>query len=1074
MPMSPSELSELTGLIAAARKKPLNFGLCIGKKPDSMILYFHRKKAPEILARLAKKAGDTSKVAMGTVSISGKKMTFSLIGDPPSGLAKRTKIFLTSIKSPFLVELLNETGAVIGDEGDQPEDANAPAAPAATKDASAKPPAPSKEEIAAFKDAYALAQKEIKRLKRLKVDISALTTDLAKATSLAKGKKYGDATTVLAGMKPKVVVAEKAYCDRKKKQARDAITLVASYFGAALEVPKLEALFKTLEALCGKSPVDSKKMSAIVKAITRREKQIKRSSKKYAAEYKKLLKELNDGCTKFLPQLKDPIITKEYDAIVKGIALVKQKLEEHSPTLAKKLILKFQGQVYDAYMLVKAKKAYLTLRSAVESKLSPLYANRAHGIEKDCKRLEAKEKEALDFEKKRAFYDSTLIMNQIDGEVAGLASRVRDYKLFEKTKGQLQAQLQIIKKSDQYEFVVPEFNALLAKFKIAISLAQGEDIGKAINQLISLTTEAKTLEVKASKAAPFTNFEKEIDTGEIEDLRKQAEALLAGLQGHPRAKLAPHLLAEVKKHVEALDTFWNEWIPPLARKELKIISGLANEARKKLDNADAFYSRAVTLGTNTAQLGKTHAQAAYIKPFLVKIGGIVKKAKADALASAAGIGKALTEGEQLLTRAKTTADAEVVFRTHRTKTETSVTALSAPAVDFVGKVKALKDIKTYMEAADAGSKAFKHADAEKALGMVDTIVMTSNIGATAKTGTPPSKADIKTLLDQPDGQKALDDLVAALPSSTQQDVMINIMEVRFGMDVNVYTSTSKEDQAGGEKSGAALNVPAPKLLEYYEVLKSVPASHTKLNPSLMRFDSVEEDEGGWYSSGEKRAVIEMKDDGDLEMDQFLNDPKELDNVDPDSVCPPAVDEPTQASWTAYHEIGHAVDDRKSFMDGKSGDAAYGGWVEYGSNITAIAAAAAKHFEFDPSFVERALAGGSPKTPKVPPKLAEKEGAKAKVIWKKRQKDFEKWQAAVSVGNDPWEKASVVNTHKIGDVMYQEAYANNWVSYKVSARSKGVTGYQFRAPGEWFAELYAAYHTKKLNTSHPAITWLESL
>jgi len=47
-----------------------------------------------------------------------------------------------------------------------------------------------------------------------------------------------------------------------------------------------------------------------------------------------------------------------------------------------------------------------------------------------------------------------------------------------------------------------------------------------------------------------------------------------------------------------------------------------------------------------------------------------------------------------------------------------------------------------MDAAEAFSKAFKHEDAEKALGKVETLVMTAKIGASAKSGTPPNKAEI--------------------------------------------------------------------------------------------------------------------------------------------------------------------------------------------------------------------------------------------------------------------------------------------------------------------------------------------
>jgi len=122
MPMTEEEITELKAMFPVARKGPVSFGLCLGKKPETTALYIHRKKAPEILGRQAKKASDSSKLAFGTVTVKGKKLLLQCEGDVPGGLAKKTKEFLNFLKTPMKIIILDATGKVLESDGEDDED----------------------------------------------------------------------------------------------------------------------------------------------------------------------------------------------------------------------------------------------------------------------------------------------------------------------------------------------------------------------------------------------------------------------------------------------------------------------------------------------------------------------------------------------------------------------------------------------------------------------------------------------------------------------------------------------------------------------------------------------------------------------------------------------------------------------------------------------------------------------------------------------------------------------------------------------------------------------------------------
>ena len=543
------------------------------------------------------------------------------------------------------------------------------------------------------------------------------------------------------------------------------------------------------------------------------------------------------------------------------------------------------------------------------------------------------------------------------------------------------------------------------------------------------------------------------------------KAALATLRGDAAAAgklpFAAEAAAEFKSFAAAAD----KADKALAKNDAKSGAKALAEAAQALAAAKAVQSGhgryTMMLATVEAKLKALQAlpTAASIKPSFDPVIKAIAEAKArdkshDEVAALA----ALRRGNDAVAAAE---------QAHRDRSEFDGLALNlAATITTVADAKAKKAHAQALDEAKKIADKLRFGDARAALQQIEVKIDEAKLkGAAAANPGDPQILVIARKMAANGGGKTLDALIKGQPDTADPRILTALAEGRYGMAFSVDASADPKNEMKSMKAVCEMFAKIPQ-----DIVGNT--SITKVSHK----DKTDGSVGGGYTPAS--GAIGMTGRPKIAEQEFGSALSKTKDGKPvgelpgkiDPACQPANEKKVDfLAFAAAHEVGHGVDDSKSFMARNLSKAAFGDWVEHGADMQAVADVVGPHFKFyttpeQKEYVLSTLLSKPTTTPPVPVLPGD---------WAKAKQDFDDWFEIASNGN-PWWSQSKSDAITIGGRIYQQAYTRNWVSYAAAARSKGLTGYQFRAPGEWFAELYAGYRSGKLGKKHPALEWLTKL
>lgn len=305
------------------------------------------------------------------------------------------------------------------------------------------------------------------------------------------------------------------------------------------------------------------------------------------------------------------------------------------------------------------------------------------------------------------------------------------------------------------------------------------------------------------------------------------------------------------------------------------------------------------------------------------------------------------------------------------------------------------------------------------------------------------------------GDDVLKTLFDATPNA-ELKVLTILFEKRY--DVSVGQTLS------GDKTGKAWDTEGVR--RCWTILETLPDDHVRGNAWLehwTRYDGGS-GAGGFYSGGRKESSVTY-------------DKDEIDKANTSAHKGDPLYGVVRFDKVVRHEVGHAVDKKIGAEAALClGNATGGNWEKHGAPTAdlvdkMIAAGGVKikalkdeHKSAVAGAILKAMQDGKPgdtaKNIKALDIFKAPDEKTPAALDQATLDDVLKDPVAVTsekCGKDksPWYKLGDMGID-VGGRHYQVDYGKTWVSYDKAALAKKVSTYQFRAPGEWFAEAYATY------------------